>query len=98
MSDVTHARKAEALLGASPDAAATGRAGAHASLAVARALRELDESTKHGANVVSGAVGSAALLNRDEAWLVWDSDDGQRIALATSSIEMIKQQIGRAHV
>lgn len=90
MSDITYSKRAEELLAAANyaggsergDALVLERANVNASLATARAVREVVDVVKHAARVVAEAMPPAASA---EKWITWESG-GRHEAIAVRHI------------
>lgn len=76
MSELVYTQRAQALL----DAGKNDAAGVNATLAVARAAREIDDKLKYVAKQISDAV-----QDDSERWLSWEID-GQHEAIAVRHI------------
>lgn len=93
MSDITHARRAAELLDSyertnrevGPDPALLMEAGVQASLAGAKALRELDVTIRQRLAAIEKSVGRP-----EQTWLQWQDGDGYQ-SIPVSRIVRIKQ-------
>jgi len=84
MSDVTNVRRAEEALAEHGNPYPIDRAKVHAALAVSRALRELDTTTRQGLRAVVEAIAPPP----GERWLTWADDTGRQ-ALSVNHIRSI---------
>ena len=96
MSDITSARKADALTELAPDGVSERLALAHvhATQGVARALREVDSKLKYVADQIAGAVRPE---ERPERWISW-GDQGERTALAVHRIVSFEEFGGNTRI